>query len=125
MTNDNVGVEHNREFGNRGRKVIRANKVNNGRGSRENESKIDKKKLSKNYANNKVINKGKDSLTCFYFNARSIMNKIDELELYLTQEKPDIVGITETWTYEEVQGSEICIEGYTVLRKDRVIGDKN
>ena len=124
MTNDNVGIEHNREFGNRGRKVIGANKINNGRGSRENESKIDKKKLSRNNANNKVINKGKDSLTCFYFNARSIMNKIDELELYLTQEKPDIVGITETWTHEEVQDSEICIEGYTVLRKDRVIGDK-
>jgi ribonuclease P/MRP protein subunit RPP40 len=52
------------------------------------------------------------------------MNKIDELELYLTQEKPDLVGITETWTYEDVQDSEICVEGYTLLRKDRVIGDK-
>lgn len=122
--NNNGGVENNRELSNRERKVTRATKANSGRGSRGNKSKVDKQKLGNNNANNKLINKRKDSLTCFYFNARSIMNKIDELELYLTQEKPDIVGITETWTYEDVQDSEICMEGYTLLRKDRVIGDK-
>ena len=52
------------------------------------------------------------------------MNKIDELELYITQEKSDIIEITETLTHEDIQDSEICIEGYTLLRKDRVIGDK-
>ena len=52
------------------------------------------------------------------------MNKMDELELYVTKEKPDIVGITETWAYEDIQDSEISVNGYTLLRKDRVVGDK-
>ena len=34
---------------------------------------------------------------CFYTNARSIVNKLDEYELYIDEEKPDIIGITETW----------------------------
>lgn len=53
------------------------------------------------------------------------MNKKEELELYLTQEKPDIVGITETWLYNEIEDSEISVEGYTVFRKDREKGDKS
>lgn len=84
-----------------------------------NKNKTDTLKLNKKLKNREVMHKEIDSLTCFYFNARSIMNKMDELELYITQEKPDIVGITETWTYEEVQDSEICMEGYTLLRKDK------
>ena len=34
-------------------------------------------------------------LTCFHVNARSIVNKRDELELYVLDEKPDIIGITD------------------------------
>lgn len=44
--------------------------------------------------------------------------------MYLTKEKPDIVGITETWAHEDVQDSEISVNGYTLFRKDRVVGDK-
>ena len=35
-------------------------------------------------------------LKCFYANARSITNKRQELEMYITEEKPDVVGITES-----------------------------
>ena len=120
MRKNNEGLENSFELNNGDRKFIRATKVH----SRGNISKVEKQKLSKNNANIKLIKQGKNSLKCLYFNARSIMNKIDELELYLTQEKPDLLGITETWTYEDVQDSEICVEGYTLLRKDRAIGDK-
>ena len=65
-----------------------------------------------------------NKISCFYANARSIMNKKEELELYLTQEKPDIVGITETWLYNEIEDSEISVEGYTVFHKDREKGEK-
>lgn len=98
--------------------------ANSGKEIRVIRNKADKKKLIKNKKTRKAIHKESDSLKCLYFNARSIMNKLDELELYLTQEKPDIVGITETWTFEDVQDSEIDMEGYTLLRKDRVVGDK-
>lgn len=122
MINNNEGLENSVELNNGNSKFIRATKVNSGRGG--NLSKVEKQKLSKNNANINLRKQGKNSLKCLYFNARSIMNKIDELELYLTQEKPDLLGITETWTYEDVQDSEICVEGYTLLRKDRAIGDK-
>lgn len=61
----------------------------------------------------------KNKLSCMYFNARSIMNKLDELELYVRDENLDIVGITETWLTASVLSSEVSIEGYTLLRKDR------
>ena len=63
-------------------------------------------------------------LKCFYFNARSIINKRDELELYVFQENPDIIGITETWATDSIGDSELNLDGYTMLRKDRVPGVK-
>ena len=66
-----------------------------------------------------VITVTKNKLSCMYFNARSIVNKIDELELYIKEEDLDIIGITETWLTEEILTSEICPEGYTLYRKDR------
>jgi hypothetical protein len=64
-------------------------------------------------------NQSKSSLSCLYFNARSIMNKLDEIELIITDEKLDVVAITETWLSDSVLTSEITVDGYTVLRKDR------
>ena len=118
-------MNYSKELSAKERELIVGTTRNSGREARGNIKKADKKKLIKNKKNSEAKNKKLDSLKCFYFNARSIMNKTDELELYLTQEKPDIVGITETWTYEDIEDSEICMEGYTLLRKDRVIGDKS
>ena len=61
----------------------------------------------------------KNRLSCMYFNARSILNKIDELEIYIKEEDLDLVGITETWLTEEILTSEVNMEGFTLLRKDR------
>lgn len=54
-----------------------------------------------------------------YFNARSITNKIDELELYIKDENPDIIGITETWLHEEIVDTELNAGDYTIYRHDR------
>ena len=61
----------------------------------------------------------KNKLSCMYFNARSIVNKVDELEIYVKEEELDIIGISETWLTEEILTSEISLEGYTLYRKDR------
>ena len=37
--------------------------------------------------------------------------------------KPEIIEITESWTFEDLQNSELNIEGYILLRKDRIVGD--
>ncbi len=59
-------------------------------------------------------------LKCFYTNARSLNNKIEELRLIADDCKPDIIGITETWAHSE---SHINIEGYhPPLRHDRTDG---
>jgi hypothetical protein len=39
--------------------------------------------------------------------------------LYLVSEKPDIIGITETWLNDEILSSELHLGGYNVIRKDR------
>jgi len=56
---------------------------------------------------------------CLYLNARSLVNKIMELELLVRSENIDIIGITETWLNSNILDSEMSIEGYTLVRKDR------
>ena len=57
-------------------------------------------------------------------NARSIVNKRDELELLVKDEDLDIVGISETWLSETISDAEISIDGYTIVRRDRVSDTK-
>ena len=40
-----------------------------------------------------------------------IVYKMSELEVYVCEEKPDIIGLTESWTLEDSQNSELNIEG--------------
>ena len=60
-----------------------------------------------------------NKLNCFYANARSVVNKLEELELYVHEEKPHIIGITETWGNTKIENSEISFDGYQTFRKDR------
>ena len=57
----------------------------------------------------RLMNAGESKLRCVYFNARSIVNKHKELEMYVLEEKFDIVGITEIWLYSEISDSEMSI----------------
>ena len=68
--------------------------------------------------NNSIENNSK--FNCIYLNARSIVNKIKELELLVLSENDDIVAITETWLNATILDSELNIDGYTLLRKDRI-----
>ena len=60
-------------------------------------------------------------IKCMYTNLRSINNamKKDELRCILAEENIGILGITESWTTEEIEDSEIHIEGYKCFRRDR------
>ena len=58
-------------------------------------------------------------LDIVYFNARSIKNKMDEFKIFVYQNKPDIIGIVETWLNEDQLDSELEINDYKFLRKDR------
>ena len=54
-----------------------------------------------------------------YFNARSLLHKIDYLRLICMNSRPDIVCIVESWMENEISDAEIAINGYDVIRADR------
>ena len=58
-------------------------------------------------------------------NARSIVNKHKELEMYALEQKFDIIGITETWLNNSISDNEMSIAGYTLHRNDRKEVDKH
>jgi len=55
-------------------------------------------------------------------NANRILNKFDELLLLLSSESIDIVAVTETWLSDEIPDSVVSINGYVVIRRDRITG---
>ena len=58
-------------------------------------------------------------LSVFYFNARSLLPKIDELRTLCLTKAYDIIVITETWLSSSITDSEISIPGYSTVRQDR------
>ena len=61
----------------------------------------------------------KNELLIIHINARSVVNKIDEIKLLCYEVKPDILCITETWMNGSVPLNAITPTGYKILRHDR------
>jgi len=55
-------------------------------------------------------------------NTRSLLPKIDELELRLGTSPFGFIGITETWLNNNISDSLLSINGYNIYRKDREHG---
>ena len=53
-------------------------------------------------------------------NARSIVNKIDEMTEIIENNKADIACVTETWLSNEIPPCVTDIDGYTCERRNRV-----
>ena len=47
------------------------------------------------------------------------MPKLDSLRLHALSTQPDIIALTETWLSCSIHSNEICIPGYTIIRRDR------
>ena len=65
-------------------------------------------------------NSGSDkfgSVRCWYTNATSLINKIDELKLIVQEKSIEIIFVTETWFCE---GSSSKISGFNLFNKNRV-----
>ena len=54
-----------------------------------------------------------------YYNARSLLPKLDELRAIADAENPDVICITESWISNEVKNDELAIANYQILRLDR------
>ena len=69
---------------------------------------------------NKAHDYLKSSLpSLFLSNTRSLVNKIEDLEVVINQTDADIVCITETWLTNSIYNSVVDIKDYTLVRKDR------
>ena len=60
-----------------------------------------------------------DKLTVFSVNARSLVNKMSEIECYAHEVDPDIICITESWATADIANSELALDGYRIMRNDR------
>ena len=62
----------------------------------------------------------KEEIICVCLNDRSIINKKDELNIMVDYIKPHIIGITESWSNNDITDAELGLEGYAMFRKDRM-----
>ena len=65
-------------------------------------------------------NTPKAEIKCACFNARSIINKKNELDIMVDEIKPHIIGITDSWANNDITYVELGLEGYVMFRKDRM-----
>ena len=65
-------------------------------------------------------NTSKAKIICVCLNARSIINKKNELNIMVDDIKPHIIGITESWAHSDITDAELGLEGYVMFRKDRI-----
>ena len=72
----------------------------------------DKKKNNRN----KVLS----HLKCILINARSIINKKEEIEALAYEKDPDMLLITETWAKDKHSIGEVSLKGYDCHRNDRM-----
>ena len=56
----------------------------------------------------------------FFWNARSLINKIDQTRLVIEEKRPNIFCINETWLKTQIPDSMLSINDYTLIRSDRM-----
>ena len=62
----------------------------------------------------------KKGLHFIHLNARSMYNKMSEIKLITKESNPAVLSITETWLDDSHTDDSISIEGYNIVRRDRV-----
>ena len=61
------------------------------------------------------------NLSCLYFNAQSIIGKLESLHASVTLFKPDVIGVTESCANSGIDDSELRLPGYDLFRCDRPV----
>ena len=59
--------------------------------------------------------------TTVIWNARSVLNKIEEVDRIAILAKPSFIGITESWLNETIDNDLVNIDGYNIHRTDGTI----
>ena len=71
-----------------------------------------------------MINKLTDLAKCkghttIFWNARSLLSKIEEIERLAIEAKPEFIGVVETWLNQNIDNDQVEIDGYNIMRSDR------
>ena len=66
-----------------------------------------------------TTSKSMSNFHLLYFNARSVLSKLDELRVLCCSYNYHVICIVETWLCSDICNFEISIPGYVVYRKDR------
>ena len=61
----------------------------------------------------------KQGIYIVYYNARSLLSKIDELRLVYEAMKPDVICVVETWLDNDIVDNELILPNCQLFRKDR------
>ena len=69
---------------------------------------------------NRPKNISEKGYRCVCLNARSIVNKKNELNIMVEDTDPHIIGITESWANIDITYAELGLTGYVMFRKDRI-----
>ncbi|CAJ0918343.1 unnamed protein product [Ranitomeya imitator] len=81
--------------------------------------RLEQRRSRKTYSEgSEEIGTKQNPLNCMLANARSLTNKMEELEAEISTGNFDIVGITETWLDESYDWA-VNLQGYSLFRKDR------
>ena len=70
-------------------------------------------------SNSQCAKSGMNKLSILYYNARSILPKLDNLTAICCASNPDIVCIVESWLSGDISDDEIAVSGYSIVRLDR------
>ncbi len=62
------------------------------------------------------------TLSFYYSNCRSLCGKIDMLRVLTASTNIDVILLTETRLSCKIDGRELSLKGYSLLRRDRHIG---
>ena len=62
-----------------------------------------------------------EELSCYYMNVRNIRNKFEQVEAWVHDTNPDIIGISESWLTSSILDSECALNGYDMFRQDRPV----
>ena len=76
---------------------------------------------SHSFSNSTILSSRSPPLKISYYNARSLLPKLDELILLVTTNVyyPDFICITETWLSTDIMDCEVAIPGFQVCWLDR------
>ena len=84
------------------------------------------RRTTKSHGEVNVLGNDSASYKVLYGNVRSVVNKIDELKCMVTDLKPDIICIAESWTNKSHSDAYLKIQGFNIVcrheRKDTTAG---